>query len=234
MADLWAAVLYAGPDAQLSYMSAAHHRGLIIYAPNVIHVATPRSKIRSIRGVVEVHTRREHARGVHEGIPTTTNAQTVLDLASNSGNMKLVRRALAVLEYRKELDLGALEAVCGKGRAGSTMLRMALEIHQPQLARTNGELEEAFLHLCERFGLPVPEFNRWMYGFPVDAYWPGPNLIVEVDGVDGHSGDGQLRTDRRKELTLRANGHRVVRYDWALVKGASEEVYADLVRLGVG
>src|ERR1700749_4273928 len=37
-ADLWAAVLYAGPGAMLSHASAAHHRGLIIYPPDVIHV----------------------------------------------------------------------------------------------------------------------------------------------------------------------------------------------------
>ena len=233
-ADLWAAVLYAGPGAQLSDMSAGHHRGLIMYAPEVIQVATPRTKIKSIRGVVEVHNNRDHARGVHEGIPTTTAAQTVLDLAAHPGNMKLVRRALAVLDYRGELDVKALEAMCGKGRRGSTMLRAALEIHQPELAFTNGELEEAFLALCERFGLPVPQCNHWMYGFPVDAYWREPNLVVEVDGRPGHSSPAQLRKDRGKELTLRAHGHQVVRYDWTLVHGASEEVYADLVRLGVG
>src|ERR1700722_2293676 len=44
MADLWTAVLYAGPGGMLSHESAAHHRGLIIYPPRTIHVSTPRSK----------------------------------------------------------------------------------------------------------------------------------------------------------------------------------------------
>jgi predicted transcriptional regulator of viral defense system len=232
-ADLWAAVLYAGPGAMLSHASAAHHRGLIIYPPGVIHVSTPREKVRSIRGAVAVHTQRQLARSNHEGIPATTNAQTVLDLAADPKDSKLVRRALAVLDYRDELDLEALEAICGKGRSGSRALRKALEIHEPELAYTNGQLEEAFLRLCERFGLAVPLFNRWMYGFPVDAYWPDPNVIVEVDGLDGHSKPAQVRNDRRKELTLREHGHTVVRYDWALVKSASEQVAADLVRQGV-
>ena len=231
--DLWAAVLYAGPGAMLSHSSAAHHRGLIIYAPDVIHVSTPREKVKSIRGVVTVHAQRERARSSHQGIPTTTNEQTVLDLAADPEGSKLVRRALAVLEYRNELDLVALDAICGKGRAGSRALREALEIHRPELAYTNGELEDAFLHLCERFGLQIPQCNRWMYGFPVDAYWPDQNLIAEVDGLDAHFKPGQLRKDRRKELTLRKHGHAVVRYDWTLVKNASVEVYEDLVRLGV-
>ena len=233
-ADLWAAVLYAGPGGQLSHASAAHHRELILYAPDVIHVSTPREKIKSIRGVVKVHAERDLQRTTCRGIPTTTVAQTLLDLAADARDFKLVRRALAVLDYRRELDLRALEAICGKGRPGSRALRKALEIHQPELARTNGELEDALLHLCERFGLAVPRFNVWMYGFPVDAYWPEPNLIVEVDGRGNHSSVAQVRTDRRKELTLRKHGHRVVRYDWSLVKGASDEVAADLVRHGVG
>ena len=231
--DLWAAVLYAGPGATLSHSSAAHDRGLIIYAPSVIHVSTPREKVKSIRGVVTVHAQRERARSSYQGIPTTTNEETVLDLAADPKGSTLVRRALAVLEYRNELDLVALDAICGKGRAGSRALREALEIHRPELAYTNGELEEAFLHLCERFGLQIPQCNRWMYGFPVDAYWPDQNLIAEVDGLDAHSKAAQLRNDRRKELTLREHGHMVVRYDWTLVKNASVEVYADLVRLGV-
>jgi predicted transcriptional regulator of viral defense system len=232
-ADLWAAVLYAGPGAMLSHASAAHHRGLINYAPSVIHVSTPREKVRSIRGVVAVHAQRQLARSSHGGIPATRNAQTVLDLAAAPKDAMLVRRALAVLDYRNELDLDALEAICGKGRSGSRALRKALKIHQPELAYTNGELEDAFLRLCERFGLVVPLCNRWMHGFPVDAYWPEQNLIVEVDGLGSHSKPAQLRKDRRKALTLREHGHTVVRYDWTLVKAASGDVAADLVRHGV-
>lgn len=157
----------------------------------------------------------------------------MLDLAADPRDFKLVRRALAVLEYRDELDLRALEAVCGKGRAGSRALRAALQIHQPELAHTNGALEDAFLYLCERFSLRIPLCNRVMYGFAVDAFWPDVNLVVEVDGLPSHSKPGQLRKDRRKELTLREHGHTVVRYDWTLVKAASEEVAADLMRQGV-
>jgi very-short-patch-repair endonuclease len=218
----------------LSHASAAHKRGLIIYAPSEIHVSTPRCKIRSLSGVVRVHADRELERDLRGGIPTTTNEQTVLDLAANPRDFALVRRALAVLDYRKELDLIGLDAICGKGRAGSRALRKALEVHQPELAHTNGKLEDAFLYLCERFGRQIPLFNRWMDGFPVDAYWPDQNLIAEVDGLGAHSEPAQLRKDRRKELTLREHGHTVVRYDWTLVKAASEQVAADLVRHGVG
>ncbi len=215
-ADLWAAVLYAGPGAMLSHASAAHHRGLIIYPPGVIHVSTPREKIRSIKDVVQIHPQRDLARGTPEGIPTTTVAQTLLDLAAAHQDFKLVRQALAVLAYHDQLDLRALEAICGKGRSGSKALRDAMAIHQPELAHTNGELEEAFLHLCERYTVPVPRFNVWMHGFPVDAYWPDHNLVAEVDGRRNHSKPAQKRSDCRKELTLRTHDITVVRYDWPI------------------
>ncbi len=231
-ADLWAAVLYAGLGAMLSHASAAHHCGLITYPPEVIHVSTPRVKVRSISGVIQVHGGRELARVLHDGIPVTSIAQTVLDLAA-SEEAKLVRRALAVLDYRGSLDREALERICGRGRRGSRELREALAVHRPELARTNGELEAAFLSLCERFGLPIPRFNVWLEGFLVDAYWPAHNLVVEVDGRAAHSSPAQLRNDRRRELALRASGRTVVRYDWALVVHAPQDVYADLVRLGV-
>lgn len=229
LADLWAAVLYAGPGAQLSHASGAHHRGLIIYAPEVIHVSTPRVKIKSIPGVIQVHAGRELVLSTHAGIPTTTIAQTVLDLAA-SEDIKLVRRALAVLDRRGELDLAALDAACGKGRRGTSALREALARHRPELAYTNGALEEAFLYLCESFGVPIPRFNVWMFGFPVDAFWRDHGLVVEVDGGPDHSSAAQRHRDRGKELTLRAHGLSVVRYDWALVTREPGAVAADLLR----
>ncbi len=228
-ADLWAAVLYAGPGAMLSHASAAHHRGLIIHPPKLIHVSTPREKVRSIRGLIQVHGERDLTRSKHQGIPTTTNEQTALDLAATE-DIKLVRRALAVLDYRKELDVKALEAIGGKGRRGTRALNAALQTHQPELAYTNGKLEEAFLYLCERFDLQVPKFNAMVHGEQVDAYWPEHGLVVEVDGLDNHSSPAQIRTDRRKDLKLRAHGLRVVRYDWDLVKRDPHATSEDLER----
>ncbi|HEX3802993.1 MAG TPA: hypothetical protein VHV75_09155 [Solirubrobacteraceae bacterium] len=228
-ADLWAAVLYAGPGAMLSHASAAHHRSLIIHPPKVIHVSTPREKIRSIPGRIKVHAERDLTRSRRQGIPTTTNEQTVLDLAATE-DIKLVRRALSVLDYRKELDVRALEAIGGKGRPGTRALKVALKKHQPELAHTNGKLEEAFLYLCERYDLPIPRFNEWVHDEEVDAHWPEHGLVVEVDGLDNHSSTAQIRMNRRKDLKLRAHGLRVVRYDWDLVTRAPAEVHADLLR----
>jgi very-short-patch-repair endonuclease len=227
-ATLWEAVLYAGPGAAVSHLSAAHWRGLIKHPPAVVQVSTPREKIRSVAGVVHVFPERQVERTMHEGIAVTTIPQTLLDLARVEPPL-LLPRALSVLDFRGQLDVEALEAVCGPGRLGSRALRAALEQYRPELAHTNGELEERFLRWCERWRVPLPKFNVRLHGITVDAYWPQPGLVVELDGYANHSSPAQLRRDRARDLVLRSHGLRVVRYDWALLHSEPAKVHADLM-----
>jgi predicted transcriptional regulator of viral defense system len=131
-ADLWAAILYAGPGGMLSHATAAQWRGLIDYPPRVIEVTTPR-KIKSTAGV-RVYAERHMARDFHNHVPVTPTAQTVVDLAATS-DAKLVRRALAVLDYTQQLDIQAFQAICHHGRPGSELLNEALPArpHQQHL-----------------------------------------------------------------------------------------------------
>jgi predicted transcriptional regulator of viral defense system len=227
-ADLVAAVLYAGPGAMLSHASAAHHRALISYAPETIHASTPRSA-RSVNGWVRVHPERECVRDVYRGIAVTTIPQTLLDLAA-AGDLKLLQRAIATLDYRKELHLEAIERACGRGRRGSTRLRAALKDHRPQLAHVNGELEARFFGWCVQWGLPLPRLNVHVQGELVDAYWPQHNLVVELDGYANHSSRAQLHRDRQRDLKLRQAGLNVVRYDWRMLQSEPEQVRNDLDR----
>jgi predicted transcriptional regulator of viral defense system len=208
-ADLWAAVLYAGPGAMLSHGTAAHWRGLIRFAPPRIEVSTPRDVKSDVR--VRVYPRRDHRRVEHEGLPVTPDPQTLVDLAA-TGSLRAVRRALAVLDFRRELDVRAIESICERGRPGSTRLRAALEIHQPELAHTNGAFEERFLEWCERWEVPVPEFNTYVHNVQVDAHWPGTKLVVELDGGDNHHSVAQLHGDMTNDLHLRRHGITVRRY----------------------
>ena len=225
-ADLWAAILYAGPGATLSHGTAAHWLGLIDHAPKRIEVSTPR-QIASLPAV-RVYGRRRHLpRQRYQPIPVTSPAQTLLDLAATS-NLKLIRRALANLDYRHQFDLDALRAVCKPGRPGSRRLKQALAEHQPEFAHTNGPLEEQFLAFCERHRLPIPRLNSTIHGIKVDAHWPQHNLVVELDGYDNHSSPAQLNKDKRNDLILRSHGITVHRYDWALLHRAPENVYEDI------
>jgi very-short-patch-repair endonuclease len=224
--ELFKAVLFAGPGAMLSHTTAAWRYGLLDHRPrNLVQVSTPRH-IASVRGI-RVFGRRDLTRELHLGLPVTTIPQTLLDLAASS-NERVVRRALAQLDYRHRLDVATLEAVCGRRRPGSAALRRALREHQPRLAYANEGLEEDFLVWCERFHVPLPRVNVRVHGVLVDAYWPAHRFVVELDGLDNHSSPAQLRRDKRNELTLREHGLTVVRYDWELLHREPKRVHADL------
>ena len=226
-ADLWAAVLYAGPGAMLSHGTAARWLGLIDFAPSKIHVTTPRQK-RSLQGI-KVHGRRPGLkRYFHKGLPVTSIPVTMVNLAATS-DPRAVHRALGQLDFQRLLDVDSLLATCGRGRQGALALREAIEAYDPRLKYANGRLEEAFYALCERRGLPLPRLNLYVHNIKCDAYWPDQGLVVELDGKDGHSSPAQQRRDRRNDMALRGHGLTVLRYDWHLVRQQPAEVCRDVL-----
>jgi hypothetical protein len=226
-ADLWAAVLYAGPGAMLSHATALWWHGLLDHPPWPLQVTTPR-RCRSLNGI-RVYGRRTSKRVLHKGLPTTTIEQAVLDFAAVAP-LERVRHVLANADYHKVLDLPALQAIAGKGRKGGTKLKKALTRHEPKLARTRSPLERTFLVLCERAGIPMPDVNVMVAGVDVDAVWRDRRLVVELDGEGNHSSWAQIQNDRSKELRLRAARFDVIRYGTRQVEEELDLVAADLQR----
>ncbi|MFZ0379009.1 MAG: DUF559 domain-containing protein [Solirubrobacteraceae bacterium] len=226
-ADLWAAVLYAGPGAMLSHATALWWRRLLDKQPWPLEVSTPR-RCQSLKGI-RVYGRRAHERFPHKGLPTTTIEQALLDFAVTAP-IDRVRYALANADYHKVLDIPALQVIAGNGRAGSTNLRSAIRRHEPKLARTRSPLERLFLPLCERIGIPLPEVNVYIEGVLVDAVWHDRKLVVELDGENNHSSWNQIQNDRSKELILRRAAFDVVRYGTRQLEEEAALVEADVWR----
>ncbi|MGN6870941.1 MAG: DUF559 domain-containing protein [Solirubrobacteraceae bacterium] len=227
-ADLWTAVLYAGPGAMLSHATALWWRGLIDKQPRPIQVTTSR-RCQSQPGI-RVYGRRTCERVLHKGLPTTTVEQALLDYAAAAPIEKL-RHALANADYHKVLDVTALQAIAGTGRRGSTKLRDALARHEPKLARTRSPLERLFLPLCEKFGVPLPDdVNVWIAGVLVDAVWWKQKLVVELDGRNNHSSWGQIQRDRSNEMRLRGAGFDTLRYGTLQLEEEPAGVAGDVIR----
>jgi predicted transcriptional regulator of viral defense system len=225
---LMAALLYGGDQAVFSHTTAAWIWSLIDSEPTRIHLAVP-GRRRSLPGV-RVHHSRRIDRAACGKLPVTSVPRTLLDIAGMLPFRQL-RRALAEAEYRKLLRPAEVLEVTGSGRYGSRALRRALAHHLPELAETLSTLEERFLELCEAADLPIPEVNSRTGQMRVDAIWRDKHLAVEVDGGDAHSGWGQIKRDRDRELELRAQGFQVVRYTWEQVTRRRDDVVADLRRL---
>lgn len=225
--ELAAAVLAAGPGAALSHATAAWWWGLIDEEPRVIELSVPvRRRVRGLR----LHRPRHLEVTRHRRLPVTPVIQTLLDLAAATTSVKRVRRALAEAEFHGLVDLDDVRQALGRGRPGSAMLRKALDIHQPELARTRSRLERKFLALCEQAGLPTPEVNVMLCGYEVDALFREQRVVVELDGGQGHHTRAQLHRDHERDLVLRTNGYLVLRYTWQQVTRRPDEVAKDLCR----
>ena len=224
---LVAALIYAGSGAVLSHRTAAWWWGLIDEQPSPIEVSRA-GRARSTEGVV-VHQRRALDARRHRRFPITTVAQTLLDLAATS-SLNGVRQALAKAEYLGLLEVEAVEALLGQGRPGTRRLREALERHQPRLAYARSRTERAFLALCEKAGIPLPEVNVKLHGWTADFFWRAQGLVVETDGHGNHHTPAQLDRDRRKDLAFRSAGLAVNRYSRRQVEEDGATVIADVAR----
>jgi len=221
--DLWEAVLYAGPGAMLSHATTAKWLDMIDRWPSVIHVSTPRRRS-SLPGI-RVHPRRTGLlRTAHGAIPVTSIADTLLDLAA-AGELALVRRSFARLDYQRRLHTASARRACRRGRAGSLSLRNELDRYDPLMARTRSDLEIAYLCL----GLPPPDdVNVRVGGVSCDIVYYDARLVVMLDGVGNHRSPGQVRRDLAGGFALRQRGWHVLRYGEAEIYGQPAAVRAEV------
>src|SRR5262245_55689134 len=223
-ARLTAALFYAGKGAALSHLTAAWWWRMLDQMPEDIHVSAP-GDTRSLPGI-RVHHPRLIERIRHRGFPVTPPARALLDSA-NQVSLRVLRKMLAEGEYQRLLRLEDDDRILGRGLPGSANLHAAFELHRRQLAHTKSVLEERFLELCERYGIPIPDVNVEIAGFVVDAVWHRQRVIVELDGVAAHR--HRLQQDHARDLALRAAGYVVLRYTWQQIAEQPELVAADLL-----
>lgn len=213
-----AAVLACGERAVLSHRSAAALWGLLQPAPGPIDVTVPGRSRK--RGGISVRVTRSLDRteiGVREGVPCTTPARTLVDLAAVAGERELLR-ALEQSVVLRILDRAALTTALegSRGRRGAGALRRLLaRLTEPPALRS--ELERRFLELVRGASLPVPVANGIVNGFEVDFHWPAHRLVVETDGRAFHGNAIAFDRDRRRDLALERAGWRVLRLGWRQV-----------------
>lgn len=170
----------------------------------------------------------------HHGLATTTPACTLLDLAAEAP-ARAVARALEQAEVLRLVDHAELAALLDRRRTqpGATKLRrLAFTLAEPALTRS--ELEERFLELLDRHGLPRPRINHRILGHEVDFSWPDHRLIAETDGRRYHATPQAFERDRHRDAQLQRAGYIVVRFNYLQVVTSPERTAAtvrDLLRL---
>lgn len=206
-----AAALAAAP-ALASHTSAAWLWGLLRTRPGTFHLTTQTR--RHAKPAFRMHFARlaaeDHA-SVEE-IPVTAVPRTLLDLAAMLPTARLER----VLERSEELgrfDLVAIDDLLGRtvGHPGHGRLRRALSIYREDPAFVRSKLEQSFLGLVRKAGLPTPAMNFNVAGYELDAYWEAERFVVELDAYEMHGSHAAFERDRLRQEDLKLRGVEMIR-----------------------
>ena len=198
-----AAVLACGPGAVLSHRSAAALWGLARW-PHTLEVTAPTD--RRVPGVRTHRSRNLDHVTTHYGIPTTTPARTLLDLAQVF-DPAFLTRAVNDARLRNLMSLDDLHNLIARSPGRATRALADDHAHAP----TRSAFEDAFLAFVARHDLPRPEVNQRVAGYEVDMLWRAQRLVAELDGRTYHD---DFEQDRERDAELLAAGVRVVRVTW--------------------
>ena len=201
-----AAVLACGRGAVLSHLSAAALWEIRGDPGAHVHLTVPSQAGRARRPRIRIHRSRRLAPEdvtIHEGIPVTTVARTLLDLADVLSKQAL-KRAIDESEYRRLFDLTAVVAAVGRNPNRRSRKLVALAAGPAELTRS--PLEDRFLAIVQRHGLPRPQVNHQVAGYQVDFYWPHAKLVVELDGFAAHGTRRAFQSDRERDRRLTLAG----------------------------
>ncbi len=197
--------------------------------PEVTLVGSPRS-----RPGVLVHRSRLRADEVGEvrGIPVTSVARTMLDIAPRADERELenVWNEMEVRELRDPVGVQRMVAR-HPGKRGIANLRRTMYSKKPA-GRTRNELEERFVRLVDDYGLQRPRINAHLplrgRFFEIDALWERERLAVELDGGAAHGTRRAFHKDRERDRILLAEGYRSARVTWDQLRDEPGQIAADL------
>ena len=226
-----AAVLACGPGAAISHRDAAALWELRQSNSPYIDVTVPSQNGRKRAGI-RIHRSarlRPDEVTVRHGIPVTTVARTLLDLADVLDKQAL-KRVITEAEYTNQFDLVAINAVVqnNPGRSGAKLMAAVGAAGD----RTRSELEDRFLALLERHGVEPPQTGVWSEGYELDFVWTRAGLVVELDGLAAHTTRSTFNADRLRDRRLWRAGLRTMRLTSQALDD-EEAVLDDLAQAGV-
>jgi hypothetical protein len=234
---LLAAVKSVGRGAVLSHFSAAALWGFIDWDGRHPEVIVPRLGTARRAGI------RVHCSSVvdprdvmrHDGIPVTSAARTLVDLAAVV-NYTLLRRAVRRAQSRRRVSVPQLVATArrlGPRRGAANLNRILATGPGP----TRSELEDVVLDLLIAGGIRPPDVNKplLLAGRRVipDFRWPEQRVILEADSAAWHDNPIAREDDAERQALLEAHGERVLRVTWLQVVTKPGETLARVRAAGV-
>jgi Transcriptional regulator, AbiEi antitoxin len=220
-----AAVLSSSPSVA-SHWSAAWIWGLLRSRPGTLHVTCPNSRRANRPFEVHVANLTPADRTVRDGIPVTSVARTILDMAVGRP-VRDVRRQIQRADDGSVFDLRTMRDLLDRtaGHRGRAAVLIALDLYDEKPVFTRSGLERRFLEIVTAAGLPVPAMNAFVAGHEIDAYWDAERFGVELDVFETHGSRLSFEEDRVRDdelllagiETTRVTGPRLDREPGAVV-----------------
>lgn len=229
-----AAALWAGERAFVSHRSAGVLCELDGVRARKVDVTVGREFDRRSSTVV-VHRAlelRDRDVTVLDGIPITTAARTVVDLAAVLPATLLERAVEDAFRRRlttpDEVD-ATLWRVGGRGRKGTKLLR---ELLDQRGATSDSGWEVRLRRLLVDHGLPEPACQHEVVidgrSYRLDLAYPAQRVDVEFESLRWHTGRDRLEADSERRNRLRAAGWRIVHVTAGMVRDRPEQVVRDV------
>ncbi len=211
-----AATLDTGPGAAVSHESAGALWRLPGFPPGPMHVsrAVGRSSVATVHRTClpDAHVRRI------EGIPVTSPARTIFDLAGTLHPGR-TERALDNALGRRLTTVAALQQVTAnlsaRGRPGSAVMRRLLAERDGSYLPPESNLERRFESILGAAGGRVPLRQRDVGGCEwigrADYLDPDRKVVVEIDSDIHHSTPLDAAADEERDAALMEAGYTVLR-----------------------
>ncbi len=206
-----AAVLTFGDDAVISHRWAGWLWGILREPPELpVEVTITAGSHRGRREVLVHRTELTDPRdfSTRLGLPVTSPARTILDLAAVLGDRELEAAVAEALVLKLVTPAGLRKVAERSGHhPGVRALRRILQ-ERPGLTRS--EYERILRRICREADLPQPRTNYPLHGFEVDFFFAGHDVIVEVNPFSTHGNRSAHDRDTRKLTKLAAMGYTVL------------------------
>jgi len=232
-----AAGISAGRDTVASHHTAATLHGLALYPEGPDLVALTRApgnrSNRQKAGVIvhsaelpSGHTAKRH------GVPVTTVARTVVDIARNSSFMSGVVTTDNALS-RELTTKQAMAAVCDSCDRwpGVRKAREAILFGDPLAGSV---LESCARVMFHQHGLEPPELQVNIRGddfsYLVDFFWRQYDVVAEADGAVKYTDPKRAIDQLKRDQKLRDAGCTVIHFTWQELFGSTAVVIARIRR----
>jgi hypothetical protein len=154
------------------------------------------------------------------GIPCTTPARTLVDLAAVV-RPDAVEYAIHTAQSKRRVTRAQIAAVVAHlpGRRGTGVVRSILRLTDESEDDARSRNERRFRRIVRQAGLPEPVGNFWIPldehpagGVEVDFAWPDRRIAVEIDSAIYHETERAFINDPARDRALMLAGWRPIRF----------------------